>query len=82
MTGFRADADPSVFTDAAIEGVYILDPWYPDVSSIWGPSDKPGNLEDMGEMRRNYLPWERPEGDYPSRDGLFLAVVPTQPVAP
>ena len=82
MTGFRADADPSVFANAAIEGVYILDPWYPDVSSIWGPSDKPGNLEDMGEMRRNYLPWERPEGDYPSRDGLFLAVVPTQPVAP
>jgi hypothetical protein len=80
MTGFRADADPSVFDNADIEGVYILDPWYPDVSSIWGPSDKPGHFEDMAEMRRNYLAWERPEGSYESRDGKWIAVVPTQPM--
>ena len=29
-------------------------------------------------MRRNYLPWKRPEGHYPDRDGLFIAVVPTE----
>ncbi len=78
MTGFTADADPAVFEDARITGVYIQDPWYPWVSSIWGPSDPPGNLEDMTEMRRNYLPWDRPEGSYPGRDGRFVAVVPTQ----
>ena len=82
MTGFTADADPSVFNNADIEGVYILDPWYPDVSSLWGASHEPGTLEDMDEMRANYLPWDRPEGTYPSRDGLFIAVVPTQPRAP
>ena len=27
-----------------VTGAYILDPWYPDVSSIWGPSDPPGDL--------------------------------------
>ena len=26
-------------------------------------------------MQRNYLPWQRPEGPYPNRDGLFLAVI-------
>jgi hypothetical protein len=31
-------------------------------------------------MRRNYLPWKRPEGHYPDRDGLFIAVVPTKVV--
>jgi hypothetical protein len=31
-------------------------------------------------MRRNYLPWDRPEGNYPGRDGRFLAVVPTLPL--
>ena len=82
MTGFRADADPAVFADARITGVYIQDPWYPWNSSIWGQSDAPGNLEDMDEMRRNYLPWERPEGSYPNRDGRFIAVVPTLPLAP
>jgi len=77
MTGFRADADPSVFGNAKIEGAYILDPWYPDISSIWGPSDPPGTFQDASELIRNYLPWKRPEGRYADRDGLFVAVIPT-----
>jgi hypothetical protein len=77
MSGFRADADPSVFPDAKILGTYILDPWYPDISSIWGPSDPPGTYQNEAEMIRNYLKWKRPEGRYPDRDGLYLAVVPT-----
>jgi hypothetical protein len=77
MTGFRASADPTVFADAKINGTYILDPWYPDVSSIWGRSDPPGTYQNEAEMIRNYLKWKRPEGKYPERDGLYLAVVPT-----
>jgi hypothetical protein len=80
MTGFTATADPLVFDDAKVTGTYILDPWYPRISSIWGPSDPPGAYQDLAEMRRNYLPWARPEGSYPKRDGLFLAVVPTEPL--
>ncbi len=80
MTGFRADADPVVFSDAKVRGAYILDPWYPLISSIWGPSDPPGTFENLQNMRENYLPWKRPEGHYPDRDGLFIAVVPTVPL--
>ncbi|MDO8484663.1 MAG: hypothetical protein Q7S35_06925 [Candidatus Limnocylindrales bacterium] len=82
MTGFRADADPQIFRDATVEGAYVLDPWYPWVSSIWGPSDPPGTFQDSAEMERNYLRWKRPEGNYPERDGLFISVVPTVPVSP
>jgi hypothetical protein len=82
MTGFRADADPAIFADATIKGAYILDPWYPSVSSIWGRSDPPGTFQDNAEMVRNYLPWKRPEGKYPGRDGLFVAVVPTVAIGP
>jgi hypothetical protein len=82
MTGYRADADPKVFRDATVEGAYILDPWYPWVSSIWGPSDPPGTFQDAAEMERNYLRWKRPEGAYPERDGLFISVVPTIRVSP
>jgi hypothetical protein len=82
MTGFKADADPAIFTDATIKGTYILDPWYPDVSSIWGPSDPPGTYQNDSEMVRNYLKWKRPEGHYPDRDGLYIAVVPTVVVKP
>ena len=80
MTGYRADADPTVFPDARISGTYILDPWYPRVSSLWGRSDPPGTFQDLAEMRRNYLVWRRPEGSYADRDGLFIAVLPTIPL--
>ena len=77
MTGYQADADPSVFSDATVTGAYILDPWYPEVSSIWGRSDPPGTLQDTSELVRNFLRWKRPEGGYPDRDGLFITVAPT-----
>jgi hypothetical protein len=80
MTGFRADADPALFRNARMEGAYILDPWYPRVSSIWGRSDPAGTFQDAAEMQRNFLPWKRPEGTYRDRDGLWITVVPTIPV--
>ena len=92
MTGYRADADPTLFPDARISGAYILDPWYPRESSIWGQSDPPGNFEDLGELERNWPAfqgppgyesigpvWTRPEGAYPDRDGRFVVLLPTTP---
>jgi hypothetical protein len=90
MTGYRADADPLLFPDANVSGLYILDPWYPRVSSIWGPSDGPGNFENLAEMERNWPAgagppgfetvgpgWTRPEGFYPDRDGKYVVLIPT-----
>jgi hypothetical protein len=78
MTGYRANADPATFRNAKIEGAYILDPWYPDVSSIWGPSNPPGFFTTFAELQDNFLPWKRPEGHYPDRDGLYITVAPTR----
>jgi hypothetical protein len=80
MSGYRADADPAVFEDAKVSGAYILDPWYPWNSSIWGQSDPPGTFQNASEMVRNFLPWKRPEGRYADRDGKFIVVIPTIPV--
>jgi hypothetical protein len=81
MSGYRANADPVVFDDAVITGAYILDPWYPWTSSIWGKSDGPGVFQNTAEMNRNFLEWKRPEGKYPDRDGKYIVVMPTIPRA-
>jgi hypothetical protein len=80
MTGYRTDADPTIFPSVTVSGTYILDPWYPMVSSIWGPSDPPGTFQDAAEMERNFIGWSRPEGAYPDRDGRYVIVVPTTPL--
>jgi hypothetical protein len=80
MTGYRADADPTLFPDATISGAYILDPWFPRISKIWGPSNPPGTFTTDAELTENILPWKRPEGLYPDRDGKFIVVAPTIPV--
>jgi hypothetical protein len=80
MSGYRANADPVAFDDAVITGAYILDPWYPDFSSLWGQSDPPGTFQDTGEMNRNFLEWKRPEGKYADRDGKFIVLIPTIPL--
>jgi hypothetical protein len=79
MTGYAAEADPTIFPDAIMTGAYILDPWYPWNSNIWGQSDPPGAFQDWPEMERNFLPWKRPEGTYPDRDGKYIILVPTIP---
>ena len=81
MIGYRADADPLLFDDATIAGAYILDPWYPRVSTIWGPSDPPGTYQDAAEMRRNYLPWKRPEGATRSATACSSPSCPRSPWA-
>jgi hypothetical protein len=77
MTGFKATADPRFYADAKVAGTFILDPWYPRISSIWGPSDPPGTFQNQAEMVRNYIRWTRPEGLYKDRDHRFVAVIPT-----
>lgn len=77
MTGYKADGDPTIFGNARITGIRVFDPWYDRDSSIWGPSDPPGTLQDLSEIKRNFLQWDRPEGAYPGRDGKYLVVIPT-----
>ena len=77
MTGFRSDADPRYFPkDFTLTGAYIVDPFYPRVSSIWGQTLGPDSFRDMAAMAHNYIGWKRPEGHYKDRDGKWLLVVP------
>jgi hypothetical protein len=76
LHGFTATADPASSSDFRITGLWISDPWYPRISSIWGPSRPPDQLVKPGLMGEDYLRWRRPTGRYPGMDGRFVLVVP------
>ena len=79
MTGFKADADPLLFPkDFKLSGAYIVDPFYPRFSNIWGQTLGPDTFRDMAAMAHNYIGWKRPEGHYPARDGKWLLVIPVE----
>jgi hypothetical protein len=79
MTGFRADADPLLFPGTfKLKGAFVVDPFYPRLSTIWGQTLGPDTFYSMASMARNYLYWKRSEGHYPARDGKWLLVVPVE----
>ena len=77
MTGFTSDHDPRYYPGSfTVLGANIVDVYYPRLSTIWGQTLGPDTFRDMTAMAKNYLPWKRPEGRYPGRDGKWLLVIP------
>jgi hypothetical protein len=76
MTGFEATADPAYTDDFRVTRVRIVDPWFPRVSSIWGPARPPDTRVSAAGLADSYLPWVRPGVRYPEKDGRYVLVVP------
>jgi hypothetical protein len=77
MSGFTATADPALTDTFVVTAVRIEDVWYPRFSTIWGYSDPPDTLVPVSALHIDYLPWKRPTGTYPVKDGKFVLVIPT-----
>ena len=76
VSGFRSTADPALGDDFKVTALRIDDVWYPRVSSIWGASRPPDSIVSAKVMPQDYLPWRRPTGRYPGKDGKFVLIVP------
>ncbi len=76
VSGFRATNDPALGDDFTVTALRIEDVWYPRISTIWGPSRPPDALVPTGLLHEDYLPWKRPTGKYPGKDGKFVVVIP------
>ncbi len=76
MTGFTATADPRTAKKFSVTTAYVLDPWYPWVSTRWPRSEAPNAPRDAKDLKANVLPWKLGSGPYAGRDGKFLVVVP------
>lgn len=55
MSGFEATADPMRTDGFAVTGAYILDPLYPHGSGTWGPSPRPGALQSVATVGRQFV---------------------------
>ena len=76
LHGFEASADPAAGTPLQIRYLYVTDPWYPRISSIWGPSRGPNARITLKQLEEDYLQWRRPTGRYPGMDGQYVLVLP------
>lgn len=81
MSGFTATADPLVDPDYRITGVYIQDPWYPRVSSIWGPGQRPNSWISVNALRADFLP-RRGGRWHAEMAGKYVLVMPVDPAVP
>jgi hypothetical protein len=77
VSGFTATADPALTNSFTVTAVRIEDVWYPRFSTIWGYSRPPDALVPASALPADYLPWKRPTGRYPGKDGKFVVVIPT-----
>ncbi len=74
--GFETTADPATTDDWKVTAIWVSDPWYPRISSIWGASRKPNQRITVKQLREDYLKWRRPTGRYPGKDGKYVMVLP------
>lgn len=81
VSGFTADADPLTHPGYRVTGVYVQDPWYPRVSSIWGPGQKPNSWISVGALKADFLP-RRGGRWHAELAGKYVLVVPVDPPAP
>ena len=77
MSGFEATADPAYTNRYKITRVYIQDPWYPAISSIWGASRPPNAGVSVRALGQDYLRYDRPGRRHPKRDGRYMLILPT-----
>jgi hypothetical protein len=78
MSGFKATADPALTEGYTVTAIRIEDVWWPRFSTIWGYSDPPDTLVQVSRLSRDFLPWKRPRGHYPDKDGRFVIILPVR----
>jgi hypothetical protein len=82
MTGFTATADPRVTPDFRVTAVFVSDPWYPKVSSIWGPSLPPDSRMTLEQLHIDYIPWIARAGRTRAYSGKYVLILPLERRAP
>jgi hypothetical protein len=76
LHGYESTADPAGPGEMTVTHLYVSDPWYPRISSIWGASRGPNARITPKQLEEDFLPWRRPTGRYPAMDGQYVVILP------
>ena len=76
LHGYESTADPAGPGAMTVTHLYVSDPWYPRISSIWGPSRGPNARITPKQLEEDFLQWRRPTGRYPGMDGQYVLILP------
>jgi hypothetical protein len=75
VSGFEATADPATSASFDVTALVVLDPWYPRSTRAYGASPKPMTTMPVRELKKEYLPWSRPNRTS-SNTGRFTLLIP------
>jgi hypothetical protein len=75
MSGFHATADPLATDNFTVTRAIVLDPLYPNRSSVWGASPKPRQALTPSALGRQFVP--RRGGAWPGGTGIGSAIMAT-----
>jgi DNA gyrase inhibitor GyrI len=76
LHGYQSTVDPASTETMTVTHLYVSDPWYPRISSIWGPSRGPNARITPKQLEEDFLQWRRPTGRYPGMDGQYVLILP------
>ena len=75
VSGFEATADPASQESFQVTALIVMDPWYPGSTRAYGASPKPMTTMPVRELKKEYLPWSRPNRTSPNT-GRYVLLIP------
>jgi hypothetical protein len=75
VSGFEATGDPLTDPKAKVTHLYILDPYYPRVSKLWGAGPAPHTKLTLAKLGEDWVQWRR-SSNRPGLTGRWAMVLP------
>lgn len=78
VSGFESTADPLTSAAFDVTALAVMDPWYPRSTRAYGAPPKPMAMISVRELKKEYLPWSRPNRTSVN-SGRYVLLIPYEP---
>ncbi|MCI0344216.1 MAG: hypothetical protein L0221_02070 [Chloroflexi bacterium] len=75
VSGFESTVDPRANADFDVTALVVMDPWYPRSTKAYGASPKPMTTMAVKDLKKEYLPWSRPNRTSVN-SGRYILLIP------